>query len=84
MTAYEHRTYELVCDSPLIHADPKAGFFEPGSSRKPRVIPRARVRALAAKAGWAHVPSPRGRNYGRDFCPEHKPAEAAQSAGTEN
>jgi hypothetical protein len=83
VTAYEYRKYELVCDSPLLHSDPRAGFFEPGNSGNVRVIPRARVRTLAARAGWTHVSSPLGYKYDKDYCPQHKPAEAAQATGTE-
>jgi hypothetical protein len=44
---------------------------------------RAAVRKRAARAGWTTVRGNYSRRADRDFCPDHKPAEAAQPAGTE-
>lgn len=73
MSVIEYRRFELVCDSPLIHSDHDAAYFNGEAERDTRTIPRAGVRHHAAKAGWTHVRSPLGRKYDRDYCPEHKP-----------
>lgn len=67
MTAFEERRHELMCNSRLRHADTKAAFFQGKTG-----VPRAKVRALAAKAGWTHVRSPHGRKFDKDYCPDHK------------
>jgi len=79
MSAIEYRRYELMCDSPERHATRGAGFFVPRASRvMARVMPRAKVRVLAAGAGWTHVRSDSGRRFDKDYCPEHK-AEAEEA-----
>jgi len=43
-----------------------------------RTLPR--LRRLAAKDGWTHVPMRiGGRDYGHDYCPEHKPEDSTGS-----
>jgi hypothetical protein len=84
VTAFEYRKHELMCNSITEHPDGSraSAFF-----RAPREVeystPLAALRKLAVKAGWTHVRSPYGRRFDKDFCPDHKPAEAAPAAGTE-
>ena len=76
------RAVRLWCD----HRDPPA---EAGGVRRPcyeefdppselGFVKSIRVmRAAAAKDGWTHVPShlsDRRSDFGKDYCPEHKPA----------
>jgi hypothetical protein len=80
VSAFEYRRVQLICDQRRCYQ-----FFQgeegiPPSSGESR----AAVRRRAAKAGWTHVRSNWGRRADHDYCPDHKPAEAAQSAGTEN
>jgi hypothetical protein len=79
VTAFEFRKIQLACDQRHCYErfDGEEGI-PPTSGES-----RAAVRKRAAKAGWTHVRSNWGRRADRDFCPEHKPAEAAQAAGTE-
>jgi len=64
VTALEYREYALSCDGP--GCTKTYGWF--GVERS-----RAALRKLAAKEGWTHVRSPRGRRADDDFCPDHKP-----------
>lgn len=75
MTAYEYRTYRLNCNGDEWRCPQSVGS-EPGEGL-------ASLRKRAAKAGWTRVRNRLGRKYDKDYCPEHKPAEAAQAAGTE-
>jgi hypothetical protein len=79
MTAFEFRRVQLICNHPRCFKffDGKEGI-PPTSGES-----RAAVRKRAAKAGWTHVRSNWGRRADSDYCPEHKPAEAALAAGTE-
>ena len=73
MSATEYRSYELYCNSPERHDDPSSGFFDSDGTGTRHITPPAKLRALAAKAGWTHVRSPYGRKHDKDYCPEHKP-----------
>ena len=83
MTVFEFRRCQLTCD------DPRCFHFFQGEEGIPPTSgeTRAALRKRAAKEGWTHVRSNWGRQADRDYCPEHKPAEAggeaAQAAGTE-
>ncbi|HEY2090154.1 MAG TPA: hypothetical protein VGH54_29550 [Mycobacterium sp.] len=69
MTAFEHRYYVLNCngDQHRCRAEFRGDLGET----------RAAVRKRAAKAGWTHVhPDRHPRSWDKDYCPEHKPAEA--------
>lgn len=81
MTAFEYRRVELSCN----HLDPYCHQHFQGEEGIPPTSgeSRAAVRKRAARAGWTVVRSNYGRRADRDYCPAHKPAEAAQSAGTE-
>lgn len=81
MTAFEFRRVELSCN----HLDPYCHQRFQGEEGIPPTSgeSRAAVRKRAAKAGWTTVRSSYGRRADRDYCPGHKPAEAAQAAGTE-
>jgi hypothetical protein len=80
VTAFEFRRVQLTCN----HPGDCFQLFEGEEGIPPTSgETRAALRKRAAKAGWTHVRSPLGRRYDHDYCPEHKPAEAAQSAGTE-
>jgi len=78
VSAYEWTQVELQCNEPGCREkfEGERGL-RPSSGETP-----AMVRKRAAKAGWAHVRSKWGRYADKDYCPEHKPAEA-QAAGTE-
>ena len=65
MTAVEYREYTLQCDAARCYWQ----YGIPG-----RQVPRAALRKRAAKDGWTHVRSPRGRKYDSDYCKEHRPA----------
>jgi hypothetical protein len=80
VTAYEWTQVELLCDAPGCYKR-----FEGERGLRPTSgETRAAVRKRAAKAGWTFVRSKLGRRHdGRDFCPGHKPGEAATAAGTE-
>jgi hypothetical protein len=80
VSAFEFRRVQLVCNA--------GGCFQifQGEEGIPPTSgeTRAAVRKRAAKAGWTHVRRERTPRWSdRDFCPEHKPAEAAQVEGTE-
>jgi len=75
VTAYEHRTYWLYCNGDESRCG-RTLDSEPGEGL-------AALRKRAAKAGWTRVRSRLGRKYDKDYCPDHKPAEVAQAAGTE-
>lgn len=75
MTAREYRTYWLYCNGDEYRC-PQRLDSEPGEGL-------AALRKRAAKTGWTRVSSRLGRKYDKDYCPDHKPAEAAQAAGTE-
>jgi hypothetical protein len=73
MTAFEFRRVQLTCNHPhcFQRFDGEEGI-PPTSGES-----HAALRKRAAKAGWTHVRKERTpRRYDRDFCPEHKPAEA--------
>jgi hypothetical protein len=72
VTAYEFRRYELTCDGGGCHQRIVGETGIPPTSGESR----AALRKRAAKAGWTHVRSNWGRRADRDYCPEHKPAEA--------
>jgi hypothetical protein len=76
VTAYEHRSYWLSCNGDEYRCGQRLDSI-PGEGL-------AALRKRAAKAGWARVRNRLGRKYDKDYCPEHKPAEAARSAGTED
>lgn len=79
MTAFEWNQIELICNGGGC-----GQRFEGERGLRPTSgETRAAVRKRAVKAGWTHVRGKFGRSSDRDFCPEHKPAEAAQAAGTE-
>lgn len=78
MTAFEYRWHELMCNSPQRHDDPKAGFFQVPDGDDKYAVSRAKLRTLAAKAGWTHVRSDSGRRFDKDYCPAHK-AEADEA-----
>jgi len=75
VTAYEHRSYWLHCNGGEYRCQRRLDS-EPGEGL-------AALRKRAAKAGWTRVRSRLGRKYDKDYCPDHKPAEAARAAGTE-
>lgn len=79
MTAFEWRQVELACNGGGCgrHFAGERGL-RPTSGETP-----AAVRKRAAKAGWTTVRGNYGRRADRDYCPDHKPAEAAPAAGTE-
>lgn len=78
MSAIEYRRYQLVCDGPHQH-----GAFFRAPATTTRCTPRARVRVLAARAGWTHVRSDSGRRFDTDYCPAHKAdAEEAMAQRT--
>jgi hypothetical protein len=79
VTAYEWSQAELQCNAPRCYErfTGERGL-RPTSGETP-----AAVRKRAGKAGWTHVRSNWRRQGDRDYCPLHKPAEAAQAAGTE-
>jgi hypothetical protein len=79
VTAFEWSQVELTCNGGRCgqQFEGERGL-RPTSGETP-----AAVRKRAARAGWTHVRGKFGRRADRDFCPAHKPAEAAQSAGTE-
>lgn len=81
MTAFEFRRVELICNhlAPYCHRAFQGEEGIPPASGESR----AAVRRRAAKAGWTTVRSRYGPRAHRDYCPDHKPAEAAQAAGTE-
>jgi len=79
VTAFEWSQVELTCNGGRC-----GQRFEGERGLRPTSgETRAAVRKRAAKEGWTHVRGKFGNRTGRDFCPDHKPAEAAQSAGTE-
>jgi hypothetical protein len=63
MTARQHYQFTIWCDQPSCGATYRSEWD----------IARAAVRKLLAKRGWTHVRTDSGRNFGKDFCPEHKP-----------
>ena len=79
VTAWEWTQVEMTCDA--------AGCYERLAGerglRPTSGETRAALRRRAASAGWTHVRSRISRQLDKDFCPDHKPAEAPQSAGTE-
>jgi hypothetical protein len=80
VTAYEWTQVELQCNAP--------GCYERSTGerglRPTSGETRAALRKRAAGEGWTYVRSKLGRRYdGSDFCPGHKPGEAATAAGTE-
>lgn len=79
MSAFEWRRVQLTCNHPRCgqRFDGEEGI-PPTSGES-----RAAVRKRAAKAGWTTVRSNYGRRADRDYCPDHKSAEAALAAGTE-
>jgi hypothetical protein len=80
VTAFEFRRCQLTCNYPRDCFQ----FFDGEEGIPPTSgETRAALRKRAAKAGWTHVRSNLGWRYDRDYCPEHKPAEAVQAAGTE-
>jgi hypothetical protein len=79
VTAYEWSQVELQCNAPRCYER----FTGERGLRPTSGETRAALRKRAAKEGWTHDRSNWRRQADRDFCPEHKPAEAAQPAGTE-
>lgn len=81
MSAFEFRRVELTCNyrDPYCHQHFQGKEGIPPTSGETR----AAVRKRAAKAGWTHERSRLGRPYDKDYCPDHKPAEAALAARTE-
>lgn len=80
MSAFEWSQVELSCNAGRCGAR-----FEGERGLQPTSGETlAAVRKRAAEAGWTHVRGKFSRRADRDFCPDHKPAEAAKSAGTEN
>jgi len=78
VTAFEWSQVELTCNGGRC-----GQRFEGERGLRPTSgETRAAVRKRAAKAGWTHVRGKFGHRADRDFCPDHKPAEAAQAAGT--
>jgi hypothetical protein len=80
VSAYESRKWQLYCNSTELHATAASAFFDPPAAAEfSTSLPE--LRKLAKAAGWTHAPSPYGRRHARDYCPEHKPGEAATAAG---
>jgi len=79
VTAYEWSQVELQCNAPGCYKR----FTGERGLRPTSGEDRAMVRKRAAEAGWTFDRGKSGRALGRDFCPDHKPAEAARAAGTE-
>jgi hypothetical protein len=79
VSAFEFRRVQLTCDQRCCHERFRGEEGIPPTSGESR----AAVRKRAAKAGWTTVRSNYGRRADSDYCPQHKPAEAAQAAGTE-
>ena len=79
MTAFEWRRVRLTCNGPRCFK-----FFNGEEGIPPTSgESRAAVRKRAAEDGWTHVRSNWGRRADYDYCPEHKPGEAAPAAGAE-
>jgi hypothetical protein len=81
VTAFEWTQTELLCDAPGCYER----FTGERGLRPTSGETRAALRKRAAGEGWTFVRSKLGRRYdGRDFCPEHKPEDAAKAVGEGN
>lgn len=82
MSVYAVTRYTLTCNGRIPDASRKTGarlclkaYEVPGDT--PAWPKPGALRKLAAAGGWTRVPSPLGRKYDTDLCPDCSAREAA-------